>query len=69
MLENNNIKLRNVVLFDSYDIWGLTAKLILRLLEVGLGHVPRFIVHHPDSPTWMQSAQDYLEKDQIFEKV
>ena len=55
--------------FDSYDIWGLTAKLILRLLEVGLGHVPQFIVHHPDSPTWMQSAQDYLEKDQIFEKV
>ena len=55
--------------FDCYDIWGLTAKLILRFLEVGLDYVPKFIVHHPEYPTWMQSAQDYFEKDQIFEKI
>ncbi len=45
--------------FEGYDIWGLTAKLILRLLEIGLGHVPDFIVHHPDSPTWMERTLDY----------
>ncbi len=45
--------------FEGFDIWGLTAKLILRLLEIGLGHVPEFIVHHPDSPTWMERTLDY----------
>lgn len=45
--------------FEGYDIWGLTAKLILRLLEIGLGHLPDFIVHHPESPTWMERTLDY----------
>ena len=45
--------------FESYDIWGLTAKLILRLLEIGLGHIPDFMVHHPDSPTWMERTLNY----------
>lgn len=45
--------------FQGFDIWGLTAKLILRLLEIGLGHTPDFPVHHPDSPTWMQKTLDH----------
>ncbi len=45
--------------YQGYDIWGLTAKLIFRLLEVGLGYVPDFPVHHPDSPTWMVRTQQY----------
>jgi len=48
--------------FEGYDIWGLTAKLILRLLEIGLEHIPDFPVHHPDYPTWMQRTLDYSEK-------
>ena len=46
--------------FKEYDIWGLTAKLIFRLLEVGLGYVPDFPVHHPSSPTWMERALNYV---------
>ena len=45
--------------YKGYDIWGLTAKLIFRLLEVGLGYVPDFPVHHPDSPTWMARTLKY----------
>ena len=45
--------------FQGYDIWGLTAKLILRLLEIGLGHLPDFPVHHPDSPTWIERSLDF----------
>ena len=45
--------------FQGYDIWGLTAKLILRLLEIGLGHLPDFPVHHPDSPTWIERTMDF----------
>ena len=45
--------------YNGYDIWGLTAKLIFRLLEVGLGYVPDFPVHHPDSPTWMERTLEY----------
>ena len=45
--------------YQGYDIWGLTAKLIFRLLEVGLGYVPDFPVHHPDSPTWMARTLEY----------
>ena len=45
--------------YQGYDIWGLTAKLIFRLLEVGLGYVPDFPVHHPDSPTWMAHTLEY----------
>ncbi len=47
--------------YQGYDIWGLTAKLIFRLLEVGLGYVPNFPVHHPDSPTWMARTLEYRE--------
>ena len=45
--------------YQGYDIWGLTAKLIFRLLEVGLGYIPDFPVHHPDSPTWMARTLEY----------
>ena len=38
--------------FEGYDIWGMTAKLILRLLEIGLDHVPDFPVHHGYPPVW-----------------
>ena len=48
--------------FQGYDIWGLTAKLIFRLLEVGLDFVPDFPVHHPDSPTWMSRTMLYNEE-------
>ena len=47
--------------YQGYDIWGLTAKLIFRLLEVGLGYIPDFPVHHPDSPTWMARTLEYRE--------
>ena len=52
--------------FEGFDIWGLTAKLILRLLEIGLGHVPDFPVHHPDSPTWMERTLDYSGEELPF---
>lgn len=52
--------------FEGYDIWGLTAKLILRLLEIGLGYIPDFPVHHPDYPTWMQKTLDYSEKELLI---
>ena len=52
--------------FEGFDIWGLTAKLILRLLEIGLGHVPDFPVHHPDSPTWMERAFNYSGEELPF---
>ena len=45
--------------YQGYDIWGLTAKLIFRLLEVGLGYVPDFPVHHPNSSTWMAHTLEY----------
>ena len=45
--------------YFEYDIWGLTAKLILRLLEVGLGYIPDYTVHHPDAPTWIEMAQKF----------
>ena len=53
--------------FQGYDIWGLTAKLIFRLLEVGLGYVPDFPVHHPDSPTWMARTLEYTGEELGFE--
>ncbi len=53
--------------YQGFDIWGLTAKLILRLLEVGLGHVPDFPVHHPDSPTWMERTLEYCGEELVFE--
>ena len=53
--------------FKGFDIWGLTSKLILRLLEIGLGHVPDFPVHHPDSPTWMERTLDYSGEELPFD--
>jgi len=53
--------------YQGYDIWGLTAKLIFRLLEVGLGYVPDFPVHHPDSPTWMARTLEYSGEELGFE--
>ena len=53
--------------YEGYDIWGLTAKLILRLLEVGLGFVPDYPVHHPDSPTWMARTLEYNQEELEFE--
>lgn len=53
--------------YEGYDIWGLTSKLILRLLEIGLGHVPDFPVHHPDSPTWMERTLDYSGDELPFD--
>lgn len=45
--------------FKDYDIWGMTAMLILQLLEVGLGFIPKYTVHHPDAPSWMELAQNF----------
>lgn len=45
--------------FNGYDIWGLTSKLILRFLEIGLGYVPDFPVHHPDYPNWIEKTLNY----------
>ncbi len=53
--------------YQGYDIWGLTAKLIFRLLEVGLRYVPDFPVHHPDSPTWMERTLEYGGEELGFE--
>ena len=53
--------------YQGYDIWGLTAKLIFHLLEVGLGYVPDFPVHHPDSPTWMARTLEYSGEELGFE--
>ena len=53
--------------FEGFDIWGLTARLILRLLEIGLDHKPDFLVHHPDSPTWMERTLDYSGKNSFFD--
>ena len=53
--------------FKGFDIWGLTSKLILRLLEIGLGHVPDYPVHHPDSPTWMERTLDYSGEELPFD--
>ena len=48
--------------FENYDIWGLTALLILRFLEVGLSYVPPYPVHHPDAPTWMEQCQLFRDE-------
>ena len=53
--------------YQEYDIWGLTAKLIFRLLEVGLGYIPDFPVHHPDSQTWMARTLEYSGEELGFE--
>ena len=55
--------------FQGYDIWGLTAKLIFRLLEVGLGYVPDFPIHHPDSQTWIARTLEYNGEELGFESL
>jgi len=41
--------------------------LILRLLEIGLGHLPDFPVHHPDSPTWIERTLDFSGEELPFD--
>ena len=48
--------------FEDYDIWGLTALLILRLLEVSLGYIPSYPVHDPHHPTWMVQSQRFRDE-------
>lgn len=50
--------------FKDYDIWGLTALLILRLLEVGLDYIPSYPIHLSGTPSWMEFSQNFRE-DQI----
>ena len=45
--------------FGSYDIWGLTAKLVIRFLELGTGYVPEYPTHHPKGPNWLRLAQRF----------
>ena len=46
--------------YGDYDVWGLTALLILRLIEVGTGVEIPFDVHHPKSKVnWMEMSQQY----------
>jgi len=48
--------------YGEYDIWGLTAKLVIRFLELGTGHVPEYPVNHPDGPNWVRLAQRFTGK-------
>ena len=48
--------------YQNFDIWGLTAKLILHLLEIGLGHVPDFQVHPPDSPKLNEKGAGFFPR-------
>ena len=59
--------LKHHFVFEGFDIWGLTAELILRLLEIGLDYVPDFLVHHPDSPTWMERTLYHSEEELPFD--
>ncbi len=43
--------------FGDYDIWGMTAMLILRFLEVSLHYLPPYPVHHPGAPSWFEMTQ------------
>ncbi len=43
--------------FGPYDIWGMTAMLILRFLEVSLQYIPSYPVHHPGAPSWFEMTQ------------
>ncbi|MBF0279546.1 MAG: CoA pyrophosphatase [SAR324 cluster bacterium] len=53
--------------YKDYDIWGLTAQLILRFLEIGLNYIPPYPVHHPKNPTWMEQSQ--LFRDEHIPKI
>lgn len=48
--------------FEDYDIWGLTALLILRFLEVSLGYIPSYPVHDPKHPTWMEQSRTFRDE-------
>ena len=48
--------------FKHYDIWGLTAMLILQFLNIGFNYVPSYPVHHPDFPTWMEQSQQFRDE-------
>lgn len=48
--------------FENYDIWGLTAHLILRFLEIGLDYVPSYPVHDAGNPTWMEQSQIFRDE-------
>ncbi len=48
--------------FGDYDIWGLTALLILRFLEVGFDYIPDYPIHHPGASTWMELSQSFREE-------
>lgn len=46
-------------LFGDYDVWGMTAMLILRFLEVTLQYVPPYPVYHPGAASWFEMAQRF----------
>lgn len=48
--------------YDDYDIWGLTASLILRFLEIGCEFIPEYEVYHPSIPTWIESTQNFSDE-------
>ena len=48
--------------YGDYDIWGLTAMLILRLIEIGCDYKPSYPVHHPQSATWMDLSQQFRDE-------
>ena len=52
--------------YQDYDIWGLTALLILRLLEIGFHYIPPYSVYHPASPTWMELTQQFTEESSLI---
>ena len=47
--------------FEGYHIWGMTALMIIRLLELGLGHHSIHPPHHPRAPHWIAVAQNHRE--------
>lgn len=53
--------------FKDYDIWGLTAMLILQFLKIGFHYVPSYQVHRPDFPTWMEQSQRF--RDELIPQI
>jgi 8-oxo-dGTP pyrophosphatase MutT (NUDIX family) len=47
--------------YGPYHIWGMTALLILRLLEVAFDFRPSYPLTHPQEPHWIQIAQNFKE--------
>ncbi len=48
--------------FEGFDIWGLTALLILRFLEVACDYHPDYPIHHPEAPSFMELTQRFREE-------